>query len=301
MRPSVTLKPPVVLRTIEDLRERPGACSGAAVLVPTMGALHQGHLRLAQHARALAGAGGEVVVSIFVNPTQFGPTEDFDAYPRDLERDAALCAGAGVDVIFAPDPGEIYLADASIRVEETSLSRLLCGASRPGHFAGVCLVVTKLFHIVRPRLAVFGKKDYQQLAVIRRLVRDLNLSVGIVGIDTVRESDGLAMSSRNAYLGAVERRQAPAIRAALLAAHRAFTAGQTATGELLETARAVLIREAPLGRIDYLEAVDAESLQPVDAVQRPVLLAAAVFFGECRLIDNMELIPETTAAVPPGA
>jgi pantoate--beta-alanine ligase len=268
-------------------------------LVPTMGALHDGHLELAREARRLVGDSGLVVVSVFVNPTQFGPNEDFDAYPRNLIRDLELCGKVGVDVIFAPTPGEIYRSDASIDIVETSLSKLLCGASRPGHFAGVCLVVLKLFNIVQPHLAVFGKKDYQQLAIIRRMVRDLNVSVEIAGMDTVREPDGLAMSSRNAYLTADERPQAAAIRRAMLTAADANTEGQIAAAALIEIARDIIERDAPLGRIDYLEVVDAETMQRVAGATRPALMAVAVFFGRCRLIDNIELFP--SAPVIPDA
>lgn len=261
-------------------------------LVPTMGALHDGHLELARQARKRVGSRGLVVVSIFVNPTQFGPEEDFDAYPRDIDRDTELCRSAGVDVVFAPTPSEIYYRDASMDVVETSLSQLLCGASRPGHFAGVCLVVLKLLHIVQPHQAVFGKKDYQQLAIIRRMVRDLNVPVQIIGIDTVRESDGLAMSSRNAYLSVDERPQAAAIRNALLSAQAAFASGEHSASSLLGIAREILDRSAPLGRIDYLEMVDVETMQRVASIgERPAIIAVAVFFGKCRLIDNIELIP----------
>jgi pantoate--beta-alanine ligase len=255
------------------------------VLVPTMGALHEGHAALVSEARQLAGKHGTVVVSIFVNPTQFGPGEDFESYPRDLEADRQACSRAGADVIFHPSAEDMYAGDASITVRETSLSQLLCGASRPGHFAGVCTVVTKLLNLVGPDIAVFGKKDYQQLAIIRRLVRDLNIGVQIHGMDTVRESDGLAMSSRNRYLNAAERAQAPAIRQALLAADVSLP-----RAEMLAGIAEQLHQEAPLAQIDYLELVDAGSLERIDAVGcQPALLAAAVFFGKTRLIDNLEI------------
>ncbi|MDA0814552.1 MAG: pantoate--beta-alanine ligase, partial [Verrucomicrobia bacterium] len=247
------------------------------------------------------GKGGLVVVSVFVNPTQFGPNEDFDAYPRDLARDVALCGSAGVDVVFAPLLHGIYFGDASTDVLERSLSQLLCGASRPGHFAGVCLVVLKLLNIVQPRQAVFGKKDYQQLAIVRRMVRDLNVEVEIVGIDTVRESDGLAMSSRNVYLSAEERPQAAAIRRALLNAAASLAAGEHQADVLSGNARAIIEQDAPLGRIDYLEVVDAESMQRVSTVLRPSVMAVAVFFGQCRLIDNVELLPTATGIPEDGS
>ena len=180
--------------------------------VPTMGALHEGHLALVDRARAAVGPRGIVVVSIFVNPTQFGPKEDFSLYPRPLRQDLAACRRRGVDVVFSPGAADMYAPDASVAVDEAALSGGLCGGSRPGHFRGVCTVVAMLFNLVRPTFAVFGRKDYQQLAVIRRMVRDLHFPVRIIGLDTVREADGLAMSSRNVHLKAEERAQAPALR-----------------------------------------------------------------------------------------
>ena len=255
------------------------------VLVPTMGALHEGHATLVREARQLAGKNGTVVVSIFVNPTQFGPGEDFESYPRDLDADQETCSEAGADVIFHPSASDMYAGDASIAITESSLSKLLCGASRPTHFAGVCTVVAKLFNLVRPDIAVFGKKDYQQLAIIRRLVRDLNMGVKLHGVETVREGDGLAMSSRNTYLSEEERAQAPAIRRALLGANLELGADEM-VGEIAS----VLRRDAPLSEIDYLELVDAETLERIGQVgNRPALLAAAVYFGKTRLIDNLEI------------
>ena len=264
---------------------------GPVVLIPTMGALHSGHVALIEEGRRLAAPGGTVAVSIFVNPTQFGPTEDLGAYPRDLEGDLAKCGLAGADVVFAPEAGEIYFPDASMDVRELSLSKLLCGASRPGHFEGVCLVVLKLFHIIRPAAAVFGKKDRQQLAIIERMVRDLNIEVAIHGVETVRETDGLAMSSRNAYLTPEQRRQAPALRRALLAAAARFRDGERNAAALLARARETLDSEASLGRLDYLEVVDAATMQRVESIAAPAVVAAACFFGTCRLIDNIELSP----------
>ncbi|MGK0188819.1 MAG: pantoate--beta-alanine ligase, partial [Verrucomicrobiales bacterium] len=250
-----------------------------------------GHIELARQARLRVGDEGLVVVSIFVNPTQFGPGEDFAAYPRDLSRDVRLCAEVGVDVVFAPAAKEVYSGDASIDVQENALSQLLCGASRPGHFAGVCLIVLKLFNMVQPHITVFGKKDYQQLAIIRRMVRDLNLPIEIAGIDTVREPDGLAMSSRNAYLTEEERPQAAAIREAMLEVQSAYHQGQASVPVLRDIAQTILNQKASLGRIDYLEVVDAETMQRVQRIERPALGAVAVFFGKCRLIDNIELLP----------
>ena len=284
------------MRLIERAEEMSAFSGGApVVLVPTMGALHEGHAALVREARRLAGQGGTVVVSIFVNPTQFGPGEDFEDYPRDLAKDCARCEQAGADVIFHPTVEEMYAGDASVVVSETRLSQLLCGASRPTHFGGVCTVVAKLFGLVRPEVAVFGKKDYQQLAIIRRLVRDLNMEVTIYGVGTVREADGLAMSSRNLYLDEEERRQAPVIRRSLLAADPNLPGP-----EMVARIAAQLHLGAPRGQIDYLELVDAESLERIDAVgDRPALLAAAVFFGRTRLIDNLELSAAGPGQIPP--
>lgn len=255
-------------------------------LVPTMGALHAGHLALVDRARQAVGPRGIVAVSIFVNPTQFGPKEDFSRYPRPLRRDLALCRERGVDVVFHPEAAKMYAADASVTVNETSLSRGLCGGSRPGHFRGVCTVVAKLFHLVRPAAAVFGRKDYQQLAVIQRMVRDLNMPVRIVSLETVREADGLALSSRNVRLTDEERGQAPAVRRALLAARAEAKLGQRAAAICARVRRRVRA-EAPLGRVDYVELRDAEDLEEIRELGKtPAVLAAAVFFGETRLVDN---------------
>jgi pantoate--beta-alanine ligase len=263
------------------------------VLVPTMGALHAGHLALVERARRAAGRDGLVVVSIFVNPTQFGPKEDLSKYPRPLRRDLELCQRHGVDLVFHPDAKSMYAADASIVVDETLLARGLCGAARPGHFRGVCTVVAKLFHLVRPGAAVFGRKDYQQLAIIRRMVRDLNFPVRIVALDTVREKDGLALSSRNVHLTPEQRAQAPALRRALVdAADRARHGEREEPARLRERIVQSLARDAPLARVDYVELVDAETLQPAAGlVTKRALIAAAVFFGPTRLIDNIEFQP----------
>ena len=250
------------------------------VLVPTMGALHQAHAELIRMAREQAGHDGEVIVSIFVNPLQFEPGSDFERYPRPEKADEDFCRNAGVDLLFRPGPGEIYFDDRSVFVDETILSQTLCGKSRPGHFRGVCTVVAKLFNILEPDVAVFGEKDFQQLAIIRRMVRDLNFNVAIVGVPTVREGDGLAFSSRNQYLSAEERKQAPVLRRA--------KAGEASAKEVVDIARRT-IGEAPLARIDYVELVDSENLQPIGLVQSNALLALAVFFGKTRLIDNIRL------------
>ena len=258
------------------------------VLVPTMGALHEGHLELVRRARVKAGSEGEVVVSIFVNPLQFEPGSDYDRYPRVAERDEKLCREAGVDLVFRPSAGEMYAGDRSVAVEENSLSQQLCGRSRPGHFRGVCTVVAKLFNIVRPDAAMFGEKDFQQLAIMRRMVRDLNFPIEIIGVPTVRESDGLALSSRNQYLSAEERAQAPILRKALLAAADRAAKGENSAARLVESVRDV-VRQASLARLDYVEMVDANTLQPLKTVQPGALLALAAFFGQTRLIDNIRL------------
>ena len=254
-----------------------------------MGALHEGHVHLVRVARELAGSEGLVAVSIFVNPLQFGPKEDFSRYPRELEADAAKCEEAGCDVIFAPAVDEVYHPDRSIIILEKSLSQVLCGASRPGHFDGVCTVVAKLFNYFQPDDAIFGKKDYQQLAIIRRMVRDLNFPITLHGIDTVREADGLAMSSRNRYLSDEERAQAPALQAALRLAQSDWQRGERSAEHLAKLAQEHIETHAPLGRIDYLSVVDAGTLQPLAQVEGNGLIALAVFFGKARLIDNVEL------------
>jgi pantoate--beta-alanine ligase len=257
-------------------------------LVPTMGALHRGHRELIRIARDAAGNEGEVAVSIFVNPLQFAPGGDYEKYPRPETDDDDFCRQAGVDILFRPTADEMYAADFSMSVEENSLSNTLCGRSRPGHFRGVCTVVVKLFQILGPQAAVFGEKDFQQLAIIRRMVRDLNLPVEIIGAPTVREADGLACSSRNQYLNQAEREQAPALQRALQEARRLTANGERSAPVILEAARKV-IAAAPLGRIDYLELVDAGTLQPIAVVGPDSLIAVAAFFGQTRLIDNLRL------------
>lgn len=258
------------------------------VLVPTMGALHRGHGELMRVARQAAGADGEIAVSIFVNPLQFGAGGDYEKYPRPEPADDEFCRRAGVDILFRPSVEEMYASDFSVAIEETSLANTLCGRSRPGHFRGVCTVVTKLFHLLSPDAAVFGEKDFQQLAIIRRLVRDLNFQIEIIGAPTVRESDGLASSSRNQYLSEAERLQAPVLQRALQEARRLAETGETSAARLINAAQEI-IAAAPLARIDYLEIVDPGSLQPVEAVRGNALIAVAAFFGQTRLIDNLRL------------
>jgi pantoate--beta-alanine ligase len=259
------------------------------VLVPTMGALHDGHLALVKMARRTAGKNGTVVTSIFVNPTQFGPQEDFQKYPRPFKEDCALLRTARSDIVFAPEASAMYFPDRSISVLESSLSKVMCGASRPGHFDGVCTVVAKLFHIVQPDVAIFGQKDFQQLTILKRLVRDLNFPVQIKSCPTVREADGLALSSRNRFLTPEQRSQAPILFATLQRAEEMVRAGLTSTREL-ESFMEREIARAPLARIDYVVAVDPQSLQKSETVSVPLLLAAALFFDKTRLIDN-RLIP----------
>ncbi len=261
------------------------------VLVPTMGALHAGHVALLEEARELAGETGTVVTSIFVNPNQFGPGEDYTRYPQKPEEDAAICESAGVDLVFMPSVEEIYALDASVKVHESRLSTNLCGRSRPGHFPAVCTVVLKLYHIVDPDVMVFGKKDCQQLAIIRRMARDLNMDVEIASVPTVREDDGLAVSSRNLYLSGEERQQAVVLSQALFTARDLVAKGER-EARLLESKAEAIIRKAPLARIDYLSVVNAEDLMSIEFVSEAAILAVAVFFGDTRLIDNIELVPQ---------
>lgn len=265
----------------EDLR-RDGR---RIAVVPTMGALHEGHLQLLRTARARADI---VVLTIFVNPTQFGPTEDLARYPRDEAGDLAKARTCGIDLAFCPEASAMYPAGAQTFVEVRELSQPLCGASRPGHFAGVATIVTKLFHATNPHLAVFGEKDYQQLAIIRRMVRDLDFGVEIVGVPIVREPDGLALSSRNAYLSADQRKAALSLSKGLAAAEATVAAGETSAARIVAAARA-LIEAEPQARIDYIELRDADELTPVTTLSRPAVLAMAVFVGTTRLIDNRVL------------
>src|SRR5467141_2271640 len=250
-----------------------------------MGALHKGHFQLIRIAREHAGPDGEVAVSVFVNPLQFEPGSDYQRYPRPKKADEDFCRDAGVDLLFRPLVGEMYFDDRSTFVEETSLSSVLEGKSRPGHFRGVCTVVAKLFNILAPDAAVFGEKDFQQLAIVRRMVRDLNFKIDIIAVPTVREQDGLACSSRNQYLNLEERKQAAVLHKALQAA---ANAGRKSADDIIALARNV-INEAPLARIDYVELVDAETLRPVQIAGSNSVLVLAVFFGKTRLIDNIRL------------
>jgi pantoate--beta-alanine ligase len=254
-------------------------------LVPTMGALHPGHLSLIEAARR---DNGFVVVSIFVNPTQFGPNEDFDRYPRPLLRDLELSGQAGVDLVYHPPPAVMYPAGYCTYVEVTGLQNVLCGASRPIHFRGVATVVLKLFHQVQPDRAYFGQKDAQQVQIIRRMVRDLDVPVEVAACPTVREPDGLALSSRNGYLDADQRRHATVLYRALQEARDRIEAGEH-NGAVLRRLLADRIANTPGAALDYAAVVDAETLTPLDRLQGPVLLALAVKFGATRLIDNLLL------------
>jgi pantoate--beta-alanine ligase len=255
------------------------------VLVPTMGFLHEGHLSLMRLARVRAGAEGRVVASIFVNPTQFGPGEDFDSYPRDEARDFDLLRREGVDAVFAPEATEVYDPLAQTSVETTELAKVLIGKLRPGHFRGVATIVTKLFNIIRPDAAVFGEKDYQQLAVIRTMVRDLDMDIEIIGAPIEREADGLAMSSRNVWLSAEDRAAAPALARALEEAEVLARTGITAS-RVRSHVRARLEAE-PRARVQSVDIRDAETLAPVSGVlTRPAVILIAVSFGKVFLIDN---------------
>jgi pantoate--beta-alanine ligase len=274
-----------VIESIADMRrwgEQQRRERQRIVLVPTMGFLHEGHLSLVRSARL---RGDVVVVSIFVNPAQFGPGEDLASYPRDFERDRRLLEMENVDVLFHPSVEQVYPAGAQTFVEVEKLSLPLCGAVRPGHFRGVATVVAKLFNIVQPHTAIFGEKDYQQLQVIRRMVRDLNFDVEIVGHPIVREPDGLAMSSRNAYLNAGERQAALCLSRALCKAERLARRGEVSAAAIIERVRTDLDNE-PLAAVEYVKICDAESLEAIERVGERALLALAVRIGKARLIDN---------------
>ncbi len=278
------------LRVIRDPREMRFASEDLRrdgrriAFVPTMGYLHRGHVSLLEAGRRRADA---LVLSIFVNPTQFGPGEDLSRYPRDLDGDLAKARAAGVDIAFVPDEKAMYPEPPATQVQVAGVSEGLCGASRPGHFAGVATVVAKLFHLVQPHVAIFGEKDFQQLAVIRRMVRDLDFDIEIVGAPIVREPDGLAMSSRNAYLDEDGRRRALSLSRALAAAEALFAAGERDPAHLVAAATAELAET----RVDYAELRDALTLAPVERIERPVVLALAAFVGATRLIDNRVLRP----------
>ncbi len=271
--------------TIAEVRERVGAWrrEGKSVgLVPTMGYLHEGHQSLIERAAAEC---DRVVVSVFVNPTQFGPGEDLESYPRDFERDLARCEAAGAALVFHPTPEEMYWPDRSTTIHMADISEELCGKSRPVHFDGVCLVVAKLFNIVTPEAAYFGEKDAQQLLVVRRMVRDLNFPLRVVGCPIVREADGLAKSSRNTYLSPDERRAATVLSRAIRAGQTLAESGERDASAICSAVRDVLAQE-PLADVEYVEVVSQETVRPVRRVEAPVLCAIAVRIGTTRLIDN---------------
>jgi pantoate--beta-alanine ligase len=280
-----------LIKTPAEMRARADAWRAAGkriAFVPTMGYLHQGHVSLLEEGRR---RGDVLVLSIFVNPTQFGPKEDLSRYPRDLDGDLAKAERAGVDAAYVPDAAAMYPPGYQTFVEVEELQKGLCGASRPGHFRGVATVVLKLFHAVQPHVALFGRKDYQQLQVLSRMARDLDLGVEVVGLPIVREADGLAMSSRNAYLSGDERLRALALSRALLAARETFEQGERDAARLVDCARATL-HLTPGVRLDYLELRDAESLEELHGrVTRPAVMALAAFVGTTRLIDNQRLDP----------
>jgi len=285
---------PVVVRTPREMTAWSTAARArgeSIAFVPTMGALHEGHVTLLREARK---HGRRVALSIFVNPTQFGPNEDLARYPRDLEGDLAKAAGAGTDVAYVPEARDVYPAGYQTTIEVRELARGLCGPFRPNHFAGVATVVCKLFNVVRPDVALFGEKDYQQLAIVRRMVIDLDMGIEIVGVPIVREADGLAMSSRNAYLSPAERARALSLSRALFAARDAAAGGRTAA-DIVTDARAALDTD----RVDYVELVDAETLQPVTDLARPAVLAVAAFIGRTRLIDNVRIAVASTRGRTP--
>jgi pantoate--beta-alanine ligase len=271
--------------TVNSVKEQVKAwkAEGLSIgFVPTMGYLHEGHGSLIKAARA---GNDKVVVSIFVNPMQFGPKEDLASYPRDLEKDSALCESLGADLIFHPEPSEMYHDNFSSYVDMTGLTEELCGLSRAGHFRGVCTVVNKLFNIVQPDRAYFGQKDAQQLAVIKHMVEDLNMNLEIIGCPIIREEDGLAKSSRNTYLSAEERKAALVLSRSINLGRKMVEDGETNTAVIIK-AMTELINEEPMARIDYVKAVDGLTISQIDKVQKPMLVAIAVYIGTTRLIDN---------------
>jgi len=272
---------------VADVRAWRASLAGTVGLVPTMGYLHAGHVSLVQRARR---DNDHVAVSLFVNPTQFGPGEDLSRYPRDLDRDRAQLEQAGCDLLFVPGVADMYPAGPGTLVDTGEVSRPLEGERRPGHFQGVATVVLKLLNIVQPQRAYFGQKDAQQLGVIRTMVRDLDVPVEIVGCPTVREADGLALSSRNSYLDPDDRRAAPVLHRALTAARRLWEQGERRGEALRETMRRVLADE-PRARVDYVSVADPLTFRELDAMDGPALLSLAVFVGRARLIDNLALPP----------
>ena len=273
-----------IIRTIKELSilEK----SKPVILVPTMGALHDGHRKLIKEGKSLSRNSGTLVVSIYVNPIQFNSEEDLENYPRTFNEDSKVCEEEGVDIIFLPTDTEMYPDQPLTKVTENTLSKELCGLKRPGHFDGVCTVVTKLFNIIKPHTAVFGKKDYQQLSIIKQLVSDLNYAIEILPVETHREPNGLAMSSRNQHLNLEEKEKAGTIYKALCAMAKSK---QTVSQEIIELGRSIIEKESQTIKIEYLEIVDRTRLDKIDIVDKPALAAIAVIVGKTRLIDNIEI------------
>ena len=279
-----------IITSIDDMQQQARRLlqSGKTIaFVPTMGYFHEGHMALMREGRK---RGDALIISIFVNPAQFGPAEDYQTYPRDLNRDVSLAESVGANIIFAPEVEAMYDEAYQTYIDLEALSRHLCGPSRPGHFRGVATVVTKLFNIVKPHVAIFGEKDYQQLLIIRRMVHDLQFDIRIIGVPIVREADGLAMSSRNTHLCEAERRSALSLFMCLQQARDTVAQGVKDAGQLVYEA-SELIRSYPYTKIDYVTLSDPETLEEVDAVERPTLMALAVWVGKTRLIDNAILKP----------
>jgi pantoate--beta-alanine ligase len=284
----VTVQPMKIIKSVTEMQAFSEACRAQGrtiVFVPTMGYLHEGHAHLMREGRSL---GDVLIASIFVNPTQFGPGEDFEKYPRDWERDAQLCESAGVDGIFAPTAEEMYPSGYQTSITVSQVSRNLCGISRPTHFQGVATVVAKLFNCVKPHVALFGEKDFQQLVVIQRMVKDLNMDIQIIGVPTVREQDGLAMSSRNTYLSADEHVSALSLSRGLSRARELFLQGERSSRVLIDTVRGIIEKE-PCAAVDYIKVCDIETLQDIDTITVPAVMALAVKIGKARLIDNIVL------------
>ncbi len=276
------IKSPFEVKKISDNFRKEGKIIG---FVPTMGYLHEGHLSLVRRSKKECDV---TFVSIFVNPIQFGPNEDFERYPRDEKRDLELLSKEGVDYVFIPEVHDMYPADYSVYVDETELSKYLCGARRPGHFRGVCTVVTKLFNIVKPHKAYFGKKDYQQFRIIERMVRDLNMDVEIVPCPIIRETDGLAMSSRNVYLTPEERKDAVCLYKSLQLASKMIREGERNPQKIIKAMEEFILSHKNVKKIDYIEIVHQYKLTPVSEIKGKELIALAVFIGRARLIDNLE-------------
>ena len=273
-----------IIRTIKELSilEK----SKPVILVPTMGALHDGHRKLIKEGKSLSGNSGTLVVSIYVNPIQFNNEEDLENYPRTFNEDSKVCEEEGVDIIFLPTDSEMYPDQPLTKVTENTLSKELCGLKRPGHFDGVCTVVTKLFNIIKPHTAVFGKKDYQQLSIIKQLVNDLNYAIEILPVETHREPNGLAMSSRNHHLNLEEKEKAGTIYKALCAMAESE---KTVSQEIIALGRSIIEKESQTIKIEYIEIVDRTRLDKLDIINKPALAAIAVIIGKTRLIDNIEI------------